>query len=79
MRHTIRMFARSPLSTLAAIGALALAIGASTLVFSVLDGVLIRDLPYRDPARLVAIWEANIPRGRWTTWWRRQTSSSGVI
>ncbi len=60
MRHTIRLFARTPLSTIAAIGTLALAIGASTLVFSVLDTVLIRELPYRNPERLVAVWEANI-------------------
>ena len=59
MRHTIRLFARTPVSTIAAVVTLALAIGASTLVFSVVDGVLIRELPYRDPARLVVIWEAN--------------------
>ncbi len=59
MRHTIRLFARTPASTVTAVATLALAIGASTLVFSVLDGVLIRDLPYRDPERLVVVWEAN--------------------
>ncbi len=59
MRHTIRLFARTPASTVTAVATLALAIGASTLVFSVLDGVLIRDLPYRDPDRLVVVWEAN--------------------
>jgi putative ABC transport system permease protein len=59
MRHTIRLFARTPASTIAAVVTLALAIGASALVFSVLDGVLIRDLPYRDPERLVVVWEAN--------------------
>jgi putative ABC transport system permease protein len=63
MRHTIRLFARTPVSTIAAVVTLALAIGASTLVFSVVDGVLLRELPYHDPSRLVAIWEANLPRG----------------
>jgi putative ABC transport system permease protein len=63
MRHAIRLFARTPVSTLAAVATLALAIGASTLVFSVLDAVLFRELPYRDPERLVAIWEANPQRG----------------
>jgi predicted permease len=63
MRHTIRLFARTPVSTLAAVVTLALAIGASTLVFSVLDAVLLRDLPYRDPERLVVVWEAQIQRG----------------
>jgi putative ABC transport system permease protein len=63
MRHTIRLFARTPASTVAAVATLALAIGVSTLVFSVLDGVLIRDLPYRDPDRLVAVWESNARLG----------------
>src|SRR5262245_13027823 len=59
MRHTIRLFARTPGSTVAAVATLALAIGVSTLVFSVLDAVLYRGLPYRAPERLVAVWEAN--------------------
>lgn len=63
MRHTIRLFARTPLSTFAAIATLALAIGASTLVFSVLDAVLFRELPYRQPERLVAVWESNVRLG----------------
>ena len=52
MRHTLRLFTRTPLATAAALGALTLAIGASTLVFSVVNGVLLRDLPYRDPSSL---------------------------
>ena len=63
MRHTIRLFARTPLSTFAAIATLTLAIGASTLVFSVLDAVLFRELPYRQPERLVAVWESNVRLG----------------
>ena len=35
---------------------LALGIGANTAVFSLIDGVLLRDLPFRDPDRIVAIW-----------------------
>ena len=64
MRHTLRLFARTPLATAAALGALALAIGASTLVFSVINGILLRPLGYRDPSELVVVWETNVPRGR---------------
>ena len=49
MRHTLRLFTRTPLATAAALGALTLAIGASTLVFSVVNGVLLRDLPVPRP------------------------------
>ena len=59
-----RALARTPLVTSAAIGALALALGAVTLVASVVDGVLLRRLPYADPDRLAVIWETNAPRGR---------------
>ena len=66
MRHTLRLFTRTPLATAAALGALTLAIGASTLVFSVVNGVLLRDLSYRDPSSLAVIWETSPRRGNMT-------------
>jgi putative ABC transport system permease protein len=63
MRHILRLFSRTPLASAAALGALALAIGASTLVFSVVDGILLQPLGYTDPDRLVVVWESNVGHG----------------
>jgi putative ABC transport system permease protein len=58
LRFGARMLARSPAFAATAILALALGIGASTAVFSVLDAVVLRPLPYSEPDRLVTIWDA---------------------
>ena len=55
IRYAVRGFRRAPVFTLAAILTLALGIGASTAVFSVVDRILFRPLPYPDSARLVSI------------------------
>jgi len=56
LRHAARSLRRSPAFTGAAIATLTVGIGAATAVFAVVDGVLLRPLPYRDPSRLVAAW-----------------------
>ena len=48
-----RTLRKSPIFTITVIVTIALAIGASTAIFSVTNGVLLRKLPYKDPERLV--------------------------
>jgi len=56
LRHALRVFAAKPAFTLVAILTLALGIGANTLVFTLIDGVYLSRLPYRDDARLIDLY-----------------------
>jgi predicted permease len=55
VKHSLRMFLRSPGFTIAAVAALALGIGANTAIFSVIDTVLLKPLEYPDPGRIVQL------------------------
>ena len=68
LRYAVRWLARSPGFTLPAILTLALGVGGATAVVCVVDGVLLRPLPYPHPERLAVVW--SLTRGEtepWTT------------
>src|SRR5215470_9807024 len=62
--HALRLHRRHPLFALVAATLLALAIGSATAVFSLVRAVLLRDLPFADPDRLVWMYNARTERDR---------------
>jgi len=64
LKVSIRMLLRQPGFALTAISSLALGIGATTAIFSVVDAVVLRPLPFSDPDRIVAVTTVFQKRGR---------------
>ena len=56
LRYSVRMLLRNPAFTAVAVLSLALGIGANTTVFSVINNVLLKSLPYKDPESLALLW-----------------------
>jgi putative ABC transport system permease protein len=87
LRHAVRAMARQPVTSAIVVVTLALAIGANTAVFSAVHSVLIRPLPYPDPASLVMLWEKREAEGvmrnsvspaDYIDWARTATSFTGM-
>ena len=82
-KQVIRGLLRSPGFTLVVVLTMAMSIGANTAMFSVIESVLLRPLPYHDPSRIVMLW-STVPgkdiQRNWTSYpdiqdWRRESSS----
>ena len=62
IRLALRSLMRAPGFALAAVATLALGIGASAAVFTLVHAVILKPLPFRDPARLLAVWDTYLPQ-----------------
>src|SRR4026208_819173 len=63
LKFAFRQLLKNPGFTAVAVLTLALGIGANTAIFSVISSVLLRPLLFRDPDRLVTVWERHVKKG----------------
>src|ERR1700720_4754497 len=66
LKQVLRRLSRAPLFTAITLITLAIGVGANTVIFSVVEGVLLKPLPYKSPDRLIGVWykapAINIPK-----------------
>ena len=85
LKYAVRGYIRTPTFTVAVLATLALGIGASTAIFSMVDGILLKPLPLNDPNRLVFATEVNARGGTislsWLNYldWRERARSFDVL
>ncbi len=80
IRFGVRMLRKNPGFTAVAVLTLALGIGATTSIFSVVDSILLRPLPFRDPSRIMVLYERHSEtRARWNSGFRsRRRALQGI-
>jgi len=79
LRVTVRSLVRRPIFTVTVVATLALGIGAVTTVLSVVSALLLRPLPYADPAQLVAVWPGHAVANREIAALRQRTTSYSEV
>jgi putative ABC transport system permease protein len=58
-KHVLRRLRRSPMFTIVTLITIGVAVGANTAIFSVINGILLKPLPYPDPERLVSVGQSS--------------------
>ncbi|HMU62270.1 MAG TPA: ABC transporter permease [Gemmatimonadales bacterium] len=75
VRYALRALGRNPALAMTAIVTLALGIGATTAIFTAVNAVLLRPLPFAQPDELVAVWEQNADRG----WYQADAAPANML